>query len=176
MKTNLVQSIKISRLKLFLGLLTVIVIGLIGYSIYLYQHISETKTENFQVTEARVNEELTLNSIHNISSYHGNVHYHVVEGETNNQEALLIFVDQADETADLIVYSQAELISDDVILADWESKTSYQDIYQIQYGIRNEIPLLEIVYLDHSDRLSYDYYRLDTGAYDSGISFANKSK
>ena len=67
-------------------------------------------------------------------------------------------------------------MSDDAVLANWETETSYQEIYHIQYGIRNEIPLLEIVYLDHSDRLSYDYYHLDTNAYDSGISFANKSK
>lgn len=176
MKTNFVQAIKMSRPKLFLGLMTAIVIGLIGYSIYLYQHISETKTENYRVTEARVNEELILHSIDNISSYHGNVHYHVVEAETNEQEELLIFVDQADKTADLIVCPKDELVSDDAVLANWETETSYQEIYHIQYGIRNEIPLLEIVYLDHSDRLSYDYYRLDTGAYDSGISFANKSK
>lgn len=153
-----------------------IVIALIGYSVYLYQYINETKTVNYHVTEVRVIEELSLDSIDNISRYHGTIPYHVVEAKTNDQEELLIFVDQSDESASLIVYSKSDLITDEAILADWKADTTYQEIYQTQYGLRNEIPLLEIVYLDHSDRLSYDYYRLDNGSYDSGISFANKSK
>lgn len=176
MKTHPVQSIKLNRLKIFIGLLTALVIALIGYSVYLYQFINETKTDNYLVTEARVTEELTLNSIDNISRYHGTIPYHVVEAIRNDQEELLIFVDQSDESAALIVYSKSDLVTDETILSDWKAETTYQEIYQTQYGLRNEIPLLEIVYLDHSDRLSYDYYRLDNGAYDSGISFANKSK
>lgn len=153
-----------------------IVIAVIGYSIYFYQYINETKTDNFLVTEARVLEELTLDSIDNISRYHGTIPYHVVEAKTNDQEELLIFVDQSDESAALIVYSKSSLFTDEAILAEWRAATTYQEIYQTQYGLRNDIPLLEIVYVDQSDRLSYDYYRLDNGEYDNGISFANKIK
>lgn len=176
MKTNPVQSIKLNRLKIFIGFITAVLIAVIGYSVYLYQYINETKTENYLVTEARVTEELSLNSINNISRYHGTIPYHVVEAITNDQEELLIFVDQSDESAPLIVHSKSDLITDEAILSDWKAETTYREIYQTQYGLRNEIPLLEIVYLDQSERLSYDYYRLDNGTYDGGISFANKFK
>lgn len=176
MKTHSVKSIKLNRLKIFIGLITALVLALLGYSVYLYRYIDENKTENYLVTEARVTEELTLKSIDNISRYHGTIPYHVVEAITNDQEALLIFVDQSDESAPLIVYSKSDLITDEAILSDWKAETTYREIYQTQYGLRNEIPLLEIIYLDHSERLSYDYYRLDNGVFDSGISFANKSK
>lgn len=153
-----------------------IVVAFIGVTVYFYQYINETKTDNFLVTEARVREELTLDSIDNISRFHGTIPYHVVDAKTNDQEELLIFVDQSDDSASLIVYSKSSLFSDEAILAEWRATISYREIYRTQYGLRNDIPLLEIVYVDQSDRLSYDYYRLDNGEYDNGISFANKIK
>lgn len=176
MRTNWSQSIITNRIKIILSLLALIIISCIVFSIYLYQSISTGKTADFTVTEQRVNEELDLSTIDQISRYHGTTYFHVVEGQTIDQEEVTVFVNQSDQEADLIVFSKDEWVTEDQIIASWEAQTSYQKRYQTQYGIRNGIPLMEIVYLDQSGRLSYDYYRLDNGEYDSGISFANKSK
>lgn len=169
------QSIKINRLKIFIGLLIGIVVMLLAYCIYLYQYINQSKADMFENTLARVNNELKLDSIKQISRYHGTVFYHVVEAETIDNEAIVVFVDQTDELKELIVYSKSDWIADNDIINQWKLDVNYQEIYHIQYGLRDDIPLLEIVYLDQNNRLSYDYYRLENGEYDSGISFANKS-
>ncbi|WP_440895708.1 cell wall elongation regulator TseB-like domain-containing protein [Amphibacillus sp. Q70] len=152
------------------------IISFIAYSIYLYQNISNGKVTDFTGTEQRVNQELELSTIDQISRYHGTDYFHVVEGQTTDQEDVMIFVNQSDQEADLIVFSKGEWVTEAQIIDNWEEQTSYQKKYQTQYGIRNGTPLMEIVYLDQNGRLSYDYYRLDNGEYDSGISFANKSK
>lgn len=176
MRINPSQSVSLNRVKISLTLIILIIISLVIYSVYLYINISNGKKADFTKTEERVNQELELSTIDQISRYHGTNYFHVVEGQMKDRTDVVIFVNQTDQDADLIVFSKDDLVSEDQIIEKWTQQTSYQEIYQIQYGIRNEIPLMEIVYLDQSKRLSYDYYRLDNGEYDSGISFANKSK
>lgn len=176
MKKDTSQSITLSRFKILLIFITLVLIAILGYSIFLYQTVLDDKTNEFELTENRVNHELELSTIDEITRYHGTNYFHVVEGMTNENEQVVIYVNQTDQEADPIVFLKNDWVEETEIINQWEDETPYQDIHQIQYGIRNETPLLEFVYLDQSGRLSYDYYRLDNGEYDSGISFANKQR
>lgn len=174
MRTDTVQSIKANWIKISFVFVGLIIISLTAYSIHLYQLIDQSETVDYEVTENRVNQELALSSIEEISRYHGTTYFHVVEALSTEEKELIIFVNQADQSEELIIFTKEELVSDTEIVDKWKEETEYEKIHQIQYGIRNEIPLIEIIYIDQNQRLSYDYYRLDNGEYDSGISFAHK--
>lgn len=167
------QYIELSWVKITLTLLLLCILALIGFSIYLYSSIESNRTRDFKFTEARLEEQLSLDQIITLSRYHGTIYYHVAVVKTTEQEQLIVFINQDDPEADLVVFDQEELVTEDEIMTLWRTQTSYQELYHTQYGLRNQTPLLEIVYLDQDKRLSYDYYRLDDGSFDSGISFAH---
>ncbi|MBM7542538.1 hypothetical protein [Amphibacillus cookii] len=165
--------IELSWLKVVFLLFILAILIIIGFSVYLYQSVNTEKTKGFSDTRERVEQQLEIASIDDISRYHGSKYFHVVEAKSTSDEHLVIFVDQTDQDAELVTYYKEDWIEIDHVLDEWRNQTVYQEIYHTQIGLRHQTPLLEIVYLDESGRLSYDYYRLDNGEYDSGISFAN---
>jgi|GEM_PF-4813394 len=174
MKNNAVNTFKKNRIKIFFGLIVIILFSLIAFFGHLYQHINEQKVMDYQTTEDRVTQEQEISKIESISRFHGTHYFHVVEAETSEQEEVIIYVNQSEPSADLIIFSKKDLITKEELINRWKNDTNFEKLYQVQYAIRDEIPLVEIIYLDESERLSYDYYRLDNGEYDNGISFANK--
>jgi|SRR5699024_4848373 len=174
MKRDTSKSLTLSRFKIFLIIIILMIIGLLGYLIYLYQTIMDDKANAFELTESQINDELALSTIDQITRYHGTEYFHVVEGTNSEDQQVVIYVNQTDQEADSIIFLKEDWVEEREIINQWEDERSYKNLYHVQYALRDETPLLEFVYLDQNGRLSYDYYRLDNGEYDSGISFANK--
>lgn len=151
-----------------LGLFIILIVFLLGYSVNLYQTVRENKEEGFSDSIARVEAELVVDEIHGIHRYHGEDPYHVIE-VTKDDTRHMVFINLSDD--EMLVLDTSEWVEESVILATFESTRPVQTIRGVSIGIRRTTPLIEIVYRDQNNRLSYDYFRLDDGSYDSGISF-----
>ncbi|SEN44001.1 Uncharacterized protein YpmB [Amphibacillus marinus] len=165
------QFIELSWTKAIAVSVGILLLALVFFIISLYRSIDANRTGAFSDSRQRVEEELAIHSIEHISRYHGTEYFHVIDATTAADEAIVIFVNQDDSEQDLIVFDKQDLVTEDQIMATWRNETAYQQLYRSQKGLRNQTPLLEIVYLDDNGRLSYDYYRLSDGDYDSGITF-----
>lgn len=168
------QSLLYTVLKWSSIVIVALLVSVFLYSVFLYQDIEESKTNDFATSEKRILEETEITEIESISRYHGQVYYNVVEGSTNTGEKLLGFVAISDEPMELEIFELSDLIDKSSLEEKWrDSCAGSCELLQSQYGIRDEIPLLEVSYFDEKDRLSYAYYRLKDGSYDSGVSFSN---
>lgn len=155
-------------------IISAVLISLTGYSIYLYQEVLVGKADGMDITESEIMEQFSLSSVEDISRFHGTEFFHVIEGTTADDKQAVIYVNQSVQEQEPLLFLKDDWVVVDELIKQWEEETSYQELYQIQYGLRNAIPLLEIIYRDQANRLSYDYIRLDNGEFDNGISFAHK--
>lgn len=161
-------------LKIFVGIIIGVFIVFLSYSIYLYQNNQADKFAGYEETEFRIANETKITEIDAITRYHGDEFYHVIEGRTSNGDEVLAYVlIEDDAEQDIQVYYLKDLISSDQIMSEWRSHTDVRKLMTVQYGYRGSTPLLEFIYIDENDRLSYDYYRLDDGTFYSGISFSD---
>ncbi|MCZ0701883.1 uncharacterized protein YpmB [Natronobacillus azotifigens] len=174
MKQRSLLSIVPNWLKIGLVVGFLLLIGFLGYGINLYQTIQANKTEDFDQTRRRVIAETELVEIDDISRYHGNAFYHVVTGTTSEDEQVLAYVLVDNDEEEILIYHLSELTSKETVTHTWQEEMDVKELLSKQYGIRGTTPLLEFIYIDANNRLSYDYYRLDDGSYDSGISFSQK--
>lgn len=163
-------------LKASLIVIVLVLVGLVGYGVYLYQTIETNKVAGYHETEERIISETAITEVNTIERFHGNTFYHVVTGTTADDVAIIAYVDVENESEDITFFLLEDLVDQETIINEWQANTDVDELLTAQYGIRGSIPLLEFIYIDGSDRLSYDYYRLEDGSYDSGISFSNDFK
>ncbi|WP_112181159.1 MULTISPECIES: DUF5590 domain-containing protein [Paraliobacillus] len=151
-----------------------LIIGIFVYSVILYQTVEANKTSDFSTSEERVLEETAIIEIDDISRYHGEIYYNVVEGQTETGDSILAFVEVSNQEVEIKTFELSNFLDKNTLLSQWQNSCSTScELLQSQYGIRGDTPLLELSYFDAEDRLSYAYYRLDDGSYDSGVSFSN---
>lgn len=151
-----------------------LIIGSIVFSVILYQDVEESKSSDFLTSEERVLEETEITEIVDTSRYHGEIYYNVIEGQTETDVSLVAFVDVSNEEAEIKTFDLTNFIDENTLVSQWRNSCSGScELLQSQYGIRGNTPLLELSYFDAEDRLSYAYYRLEDGSYDSGVSFSN---
>lgn len=151
-----------------------LIVGSIVFSVILYQNVKENKVSDFLNSEERVLEETEITEIVDISRYHGDLYYNVIKGQTETDESLLAFVEVSNKEAEIKTFELTNFIDKNKLVTQWRNSCSDScEVLQAHYGIRGNTPLLEISYFDAEDRLSYAYYRLEDGSYDSGVSFSN---
>lgn len=164
------QSIELNWFKLAFAFFAVLFIGMMIYFTTLYQTIQHNKVDTFEATRARVeamDEDYTIQSI---DRYHGEKYLHVVEARSE-QSDLVLFVDPNDQEAAIRVEKREEWVAVSDVVDLFNQTYADQTIRHINIGLRNNTPLLEIISSDRNQRFRYDYYQLDDGTYDSGISF-----
>ncbi|SDB91088.1 Uncharacterized protein YpmB [Pelagirhabdus alkalitolerans] len=168
------QSFELNRWKIVVLIMVMLFLMVLTYLVYVYYSFEQSAQQGFDETIERIQTNDASFEVDSITRFHGDHHYHVVQGEREGED-LIIFVNQSDDETEPVEFNQEDLEDEEQLLSDWESTNTYQDIHQTNIGIRQNTPLFEIIYRDQQGRLSYDYYRLDTGEYDSGISFASQS-
>lgn len=141
-----------------------------------YQDVQDSKKEGFTESRERVLRETDIETIDHVTRYHGQMYYHVVSGTTDSNEQMLAYVNQSKPEQEVLTFLTSELVQKSKIENQWKSECGNCQLLQSNYGIRSNVPLVELSYFDTSDRLTYRYYRLDNGELESGVSFSDKYK
>ncbi|MFB1049339.1 DUF5590 domain-containing protein [Paraliobacillus sp. JSM ZJ581] len=176
MKRQSLLSIVPSWFKWALAIVFVCLVAVVVYAANVYQDIQGNKREGFVKSEERVLSETKIVEVDKVSRFHGQKYYHVVSGRTKTDEQMLAYVHQSNAEKKIVSFSLKDFVDKEQIESKWQSECGNCRLLQSNYGIRDNIPLLELSYFDHDDRLSYRYYRLDNGEFESGVSFSNNYK
>ena len=147
-----------------------LMLSAIGYSIYIYQTVERNRSESFTTSEQRILNDTEITDINTITRFHGEAYYHVINGETVDGEQLLAYVNKSDEE-EIQTFKIDELMTLETLEKQWLKTCQSCELLYSQYGIRGNIPLLEVTYIDEENRLSYTYFRLKDGTLDSRVSF-----
>jgi uncharacterized protein YpmB len=172
MKQQSSQFIELNYPKIIVGILLLFGLIGVGYSVHLYGVIREAKDEGFQSSIARVKEAYDPGEIDEVTRFHGDIFYHVVH--TSDEESVTYyFVDQSDELADIIVYTAESSDPLQPIIATFLSERPNNDISRVNVGLRQRVPIVEIISTTISGAVRYDYYKLTDGTYESGLTLNN---
>lgn len=148
-------------------------IAVVIYGIYFYQTVEMNRRTEFNLSNERVLEETNMTTVLDISRYHGAEYFHVIRGENSDGEPLLAYINQG-AAEDIKLFSLNDFVSKQEIINNWRDNCDDCQLLHAEYAIREDIPLVEITYIDEANRLSYRNYRLDDGTYESGVSFSTE--
>ncbi|GEM04289.1 hypothetical protein HMI01_12770 [Halolactibacillus miurensis] len=166
------QFIELNYFKIVVSILLLIGLFSVGYSIHLYGVIRDHEDQGFEQSIARVKEAYDPSTIEEVTRYHGEVFYHVIH--TRDEESVTYyFVNQTDETAAITTYTVASNDPLQPMIATFKSERPTNKVIRVNVGLRQQVPIVEIVSTTTSGTVRYDYYRLTDGTYESGLTLNN---
>lgn len=146
----------------FISLL-IITLSCLIYMIVLYNNIQRDKKAGFTETEEIILHETDLIKINDIERYHGENAYHIVFGQTENNEHKIVYVPLNDEDHDLIIIDQSEIMSQASIEKQLQKQCNTCKIISIVPGIEDNELLWELTYIDDSNRYVLEYVEIYDG-------------
>ncbi|MGP4041310.1 cell wall elongation regulator TseB-like domain-containing protein [Gracilibacillus sp. D59] len=160
MKKQSLPFIGRNKLWIIVSFCMVVLLITLYYFITLYQDIMNSKTEHFDDVKTLAIENTSLDVIHSIERFHGEQLYYVLEGETNDNQASLLYMYQSEEKWEYDIYDKESLYSEDILLSEWRDRCTSCELLGSTIGIDNDLPILEIKYINTSDRLVYEHVLL----------------
>lgn len=127
------------------------------YATILYNDIQKDKHTGFSETEKIVLRETDLVEINDIKRYHGEFAYHIVFGQTEDNEHKIVFIPLTNKEQDLITVDQNEIISQQTLENQLKKECDTCKIISIIPGIEENELLWELTYVDASDRYVLEY-------------------
>ncbi|MDL4840833.1 cell wall elongation regulator TseB-like domain-containing protein [Aquibacillus rhizosphaerae] len=151
-----------SWFKLSIVVFLIIFFGIISYSVYVYSSVQENKTDGFEQSKVIAKEETELVSVDDVTRYHGDIYYHVVFGETESGESAVAYVPVENEDESIQFFLTSEFVySREDVLNEWRSECSSCELYGVNLGIHNNLPVWETKYINGEDRFVFKYYPVD---------------
>ncbi|GAE91397.1 hypothetical protein JCM21714_345 [Gracilibacillus boraciitolerans JCM 21714] len=150
-----------NKIFLIIGLSFLVLIGFGYYFFSIYQDVMTSKRAGFADVEEFTRANSNLSVIHSIERYHGDQLYYVIDGETKENKAYYAFVYQTEGNFDLKLFEQESLYQEDILRSEWQSRCNSCEYLGSSIGLDNGVPVLEIKYLDDSDRLVYEHILLE---------------
>ncbi|MGM0522773.1 MAG: hypothetical protein ACQER2_01795 [Bacillota bacterium] len=172
MKQQSSQFIELNYLKIIISSLLLIGLVVVGYSIHLYGEIRDFEDEGFEASIARVKEAYAPSDINDVTRFHGEAFYHVIH-TSDEERVTYYFVNQTDDAADITVYTAESSDPLQSILSTFESERPNNELSRVNVGLRQQLPIVEIISTTTSGAVRYDYYRLTDGTYESGLTLNN---
>lgn len=144
----------------------VIIFLLIGfYFIHLYQGIMENKTEDYEEVKSLAMEAEEVEEIHNIDRFHGDHLYYVLNATSSDGKEIILYMYQIEDEWQYKTFNSDPLYSESDILSEWQNRCSNCEMLGSSIGIDNNIPVLEIKYLNEANKLVYEHVLLEDKSY-----------
>lgn len=155
-----------------IALVTMLIVGFIGFSYYMYEAISAPLIERQQETLSVIETMEGLHQIQSISYYHGRRSFQVFEGKNDDDEEIYIWVEELteeqkeeDNEPQIIMRTKAEGITQQQVRDIVHSRLDIKQIKGINLGIIGVTPIYEVIYEDQSNRQSFYYVTFEDGTY-----------
>ncbi|WP_018933739.1 DUF5590 domain-containing protein [Gracilibacillus lacisalsi] len=161
MKKQSLPFIERSKLWIIVSLIFIFLLIVSYYFISLYQDVINSKTEHFDEVRTLALDNTSLDVIHSIERFHGDQLYYVVDGETNDNQASLVYMYLSEEEWEYDTYNKESLYGEDILLSEWRDRCTSCELLGSTIGLDSGYPVLEIKYLDTSDRLVYEHVLLE---------------
>lgn len=143
-----------------IGITLILLIGL-GYAIYLYNVVNNSRTEGFETTKNQIESQTSYQNVHSMETYHGENSYHVFYASSEEGEEHLIFLPLEGEERELIVINQGDMVDEETILQTWRSNCDSCKLADIQPAYEEEHALWEVTYHDNNGHFVMDYYAIN---------------
>lgn len=130
------------------------------FGLRLYQDIMADKVEGFDTVTSSVLDETKINAIDQISRYHGEQLYYVVQGKSQDT-SYYVFVSETEDTFDYTMFEKAPLYSKQEIINDWQNRCDQCELLDSDIGFANGYPIVEVTYKNNQDLLVYEHVLLD---------------
>ncbi|MDC3415347.1 DUF5590 domain-containing protein [Aquibacillus salsiterrae] len=143
-----------------------IVIGILAYSIFLYNGILSGKEEGYTEAEARAINETDMTTVNQVLRYHGDTFYYVVEGITSDDEQAIAFVpaQASDDSSAIRFFVVEDMVDEQAIKSNWQSSCQNCEFISINPAVEQSTLLWEIKYIDDNDRYVFAYYSFKDGS------------
>ncbi|SFL85583.1 Uncharacterized protein YpmB [Gracilibacillus orientalis] len=161
MKKQFLLYTGLNKIWIFVSLSIIVLLIVLYYFFSLYQDVMSNKTDNFDEMQTLAMENTSLDVIHSIERYHADKLYYVLDGETNNNQPSLVYMYQSEEEWEFDTYDKEPLYSEDILLSEWHDRCTSCEFLGSTVGLANGDPILEIKYVDTSDRLVYEHVLLE---------------
>ncbi len=140
-------------------LLIVMVIGLIScaFIIWMYVHIENDKTSQFDQASKIAIQQTDLASVENVELYNGAQTVHIVHGSTSQSQGLTVLVNVKNKNI-LASVTDKERISKAQLKKEWMNSCSSCTFKDIRMGYEEEQAVYELTFIDDKNRYVFDYY------------------
>lgn len=159
------NNFKLTWLKWLIVLSSLLIIGIMVYSVYLYDTILKNKEADFLISEQIVLKQTNLTTIDKIERFHGDVFYHVITGETKDGDKYFAYLpkEKKKEKQKITLINHANILSKRQIKDDWLKNCQSCQLISMTPGLINERPVWEMTYKDKSARYVFDYLSMYDG-------------
>ncbi|MCP3025886.1 hypothetical protein [Halobacillus sp. A5] len=143
---------------LVLGILFVIVSTL---SAWMYLHIEDSKTGQYDEVKEFVRSENLLENTSEVSRYNGEFPIHIVSGVNENDEETHVFIDMENKE-ELASVPAADMIGEQAAKKN-VNECSGCEFVDIQLAYEENRPVWEVTYKDESSRYVLEYLDVTNG-------------
>ncbi|UTR14665.1 DUF5590 domain-containing protein [Salipaludibacillus sp. LMS25] len=171
-----------------------VVIGIVAFSIYIYNITLDPLTLRQDQAVAIAREEVDLEEVNDVQYYHGRRSYQVIDGMNSAGDEIYIWVeeltekdeDQRDDNTDnneeasdnneesedeeewkptIKTRLHSDGLTSEEALEIARSELDMKKVNSVKLGMAGSTPVYEVSYIDTSDRHSFYYLKFEDGTY-----------
>lgn len=136
----------------------------IGVAIYTYSIVRSPLTDQLTEAEDIILASNQLETISNITYYHGSSSYFVANGiDTDGDEAFAWLLEGETEPTEVLKESAG--ITSEEAVAITESEMNPETIQSVKLGMEDNLPLYEVKYQTDNNHQGYYYLTFEDGSY-----------
>lgn len=138
----------------------VLLILIITQTIYLYLSASKPLVKAEERAIALIQDQLELNEIIDVTFFNGDEPYHVVHALDENSEEIIIWIPE-NNPEDLIVENAENGLTEEEVREYAYAQFDIKKLQNIRIGMKYNIPVWEITFIDTNDRYSFYYLQFN---------------
>lgn len=156
---------KLTWLKWLIVLCSILIIGIMIYSVSLYYSILNNKETGFQKSEQIILEQTKLTSVNKVERFHGDTSYHVITGRAKDGDTYFAFLPIAKKhkKQKITLVNHANIMPRSQVKDDWLKSCQTCHFIRISPGLIDDQPVWEMTYKDQSLRYVFDYLSMYDG-------------
>lgn len=138
----------------FISFACIVIIS--SFCFYIYHSASKPITEAEQQAIEIAKEHVKINNIIETSFFNGDEPYHVIRATNEHDQEIIIWVSEANSDKIIVEFAKNGLTKEQV--KEYAlSELDIKELQDIRIGMKYNIPVWEITFIDSNDRYSFYY-------------------
>lgn len=136
------------------------VVIIIGLCFYIYYSATKPINDSEQQAIEIAKERVKINNIVETSFFNGDEPYHIIRAINENGQEIVIWVSEKNPDKVIVEYAKKGLTKEQVKKYAL-SQLNIKELQDIRIGIKHDIPVWEITFIDSDDRYNFYYLTFD---------------